>query len=315
MQRDLTVTNGDVSLAGTMWLPDGPGPHPAVVMVGGSGPTDRHNDVLFPPIREHLLGAGLAVFSYDKRGVGGSTGNWLAASYDDLAGDAAAAVALVRDQPDVEAGAVGLFGHSEGGWVVLRAAAAADPVYVVTNSGCGVPLLQQDRWATAVNLRAGGASEAEVAESEAVHERIAAWLAEGAAFTDIAETVRADPGYQRIIATGPALTEDIWDFLGLVHAHDPYPDLLALRCPHLALFGGAEMVVPVPASVTAFATASCERRGARDAELSVVVFPDADHRLSVGEGFAPGYLTTLTEWVSTRSGQAVSAARSPVKPG
>jgi fermentation-respiration switch protein FrsA (DUF1100 family) len=69
-QRDLDVRNGDVSLAGSLFLP----PVRAaatVLMHPGSGPSDRDNDVYFPPIREHLLEAGVAVCSFDKRGVGG----------------------------------------------------------------------------------------------------------------------------------------------------------------------------------------------------------------------------------------------------
>jgi dipeptidyl aminopeptidase/acylaminoacyl peptidase len=125
---DVTFSSGDVTLAGTLARPDGPGPYPAVVMVGGSGPSNRNNDTLFPPIREHLVGAGIAVLSYDKRGVGESSGSWLASTMDDLAVDAVAALGFLCDQPVVRAEAVGLFGHSEGGWVVLRAAADRDDV-------------------------------------------------------------------------------------------------------------------------------------------------------------------------------------------
>ena len=53
----------------------------------GSGPSDRDNDVFFPPIREHLLDAGVAVCSFDKRGVGGSTGRWEEAGIVEQADD------------------------------------------------------------------------------------------------------------------------------------------------------------------------------------------------------------------------------------
>jgi alpha/beta superfamily hydrolase len=53
-------------------------------MVGGSGPSDRTNDNFFPPIRRHLVEAGLAVLSNDKRGVGASSGDWLAGTIDDF---------------------------------------------------------------------------------------------------------------------------------------------------------------------------------------------------------------------------------------
>jgi pimeloyl-ACP methyl ester carboxylesterase len=82
-RRQLTVQSGEVSLAGTLWLPATGVPAAVVLMHPGSGPSDRHNDVFFPPIREHLLDAGFAVASFDKRGVGGSTGRWLDAAIVD----------------------------------------------------------------------------------------------------------------------------------------------------------------------------------------------------------------------------------------
>lgn len=65
-----------MTLAGTLWLPESSRVAATVLMHPGSGPSDRDNDVFFPPIRKHLLHAGFAVCSFDKRGVGGSTGRW-----------------------------------------------------------------------------------------------------------------------------------------------------------------------------------------------------------------------------------------------
>jgi pimeloyl-ACP methyl ester carboxylesterase len=88
------------------------------------------------------------VLSYDKRGVGESSGSWLAATIDELAADAIAAVERLRGQPEANADAVGLFGHSEGGWVVLRAAVGRDGLaFVVTNAGPGITPAEQDRHA------------------------------------------------------------------------------------------------------------------------------------------------------------------------
>jgi pimeloyl-ACP methyl ester carboxylesterase len=131
--RDVTFTSADVRLAGSLTVPDRDGLVPGVVMVGGSGPADRTNDGYFSAIRRHLVDAGIAVLSYDKRGVGASSGEWRDTSLDDLASDALAALNILRTQPGIRASNVGLFGHSEGGWVVLHSAAARDDVsWVVT---------------------------------------------------------------------------------------------------------------------------------------------------------------------------------------
>ena len=65
----------------------------------GSGPSDRDNDVFFPPIREHLLDAGVAVCSFDKRGVGGSTGRWEEAGIVEQADDLLACLHELRRSP------------------------------------------------------------------------------------------------------------------------------------------------------------------------------------------------------------------------
>src|SRR5947209_2031523 len=91
-------------------------------MVGGSGASDRLNGGYFEPIREHLVGSGVAVVSYDKRGVGASGGAWMDATLPDLADDALATVGVLRAALPSSV-PTAMYGHSEGGWVVLLAAA------------------------------------------------------------------------------------------------------------------------------------------------------------------------------------------------
>ena len=131
------MRSGDVRLAGTLWLPTR-APTVAVVMHPGSGPSDRDNDIFFPPIREHLLTSGFAVCSFDKRGVGGSSGRWEEAGILEQANDLLRCVeALASDQ---ELGVpIGIFGHSQGGWVVVEAGSRGVPLaFVVSSSGPGV---------------------------------------------------------------------------------------------------------------------------------------------------------------------------------
>ncbi|WP_158850806.1 alpha/beta hydrolase family protein [Saccharothrix deserti] len=99
MSENVTFTIAGVVLAGSLTLPDRGAPVPGVVMVGGAGPSDRDNGTHFPAIRRHLVDAGIAVLSYDKRGVGGSSGDWLDATMDDLASDAAAALDFLPRPP------------------------------------------------------------------------------------------------------------------------------------------------------------------------------------------------------------------------
>ncbi len=259
--------------------------------------TDRHNDTLFPPIREHLVGAGLAVLSYDKRGVGGSSGSWMTSGYDQLAGDAAAAVDALRAQPEVDPAAVGLFGHSEGGWVVLRTAAGRpDLSFVVTNAGPGVGPAAQERWAMAHALRSDRIPEPDVEACLAIHDRVMLAGRRGTTFAELSSWLDLEPAWQLVSRYGPPLDAPTWEFVTLVMGHDPALDRERLACPHLAIFGGADPVVPVAASVAAFTTAA----GRSDrSDLTIEVFAGADHRIRVADGtrFADRYLATLTRWI------------------
>ena len=124
----LTVT-GEPPIAGTLTLPDGVVPAPAVVIASGSGPLDRdsnHRGARFDVARQLALAlsvAGLASFRYDKRGVGESPGDWRTAGLHDNVDDLGRALEAVAGRPEVDAGRIVLAGHSEG--AILAAALAA----------------------------------------------------------------------------------------------------------------------------------------------------------------------------------------------
>ncbi|HVP40180.1 MAG TPA: alpha/beta hydrolase, partial [Candidatus Saccharimonadales bacterium] len=118
-EEEVTFHDGEVALAGTLTLPPGPGRHPAVVMVTGSGPQNRDEEIFsFKPFRliaDHLTRHGIAVLRYDDRGVGKSTGDFSAATTADFADDARAAVRYLMGRAEVDTAHIGVCGHSEGG--------------------------------------------------------------------------------------------------------------------------------------------------------------------------------------------------------
>jgi alpha-beta hydrolase superfamily lysophospholipase len=114
--EEVSFASRGVLLDGTIAFPEAPGRHRGIVLIGGSGPSDRHNDGFFDALNEHLVAAGLVTLVYDKRGVGKSTGRWETATLDELAGDAGAALATLRAHPRSTPDAIGVMGHSEGGW-------------------------------------------------------------------------------------------------------------------------------------------------------------------------------------------------------
>ena len=113
------------------------GKHPAIILVHGSGAENRESML---PFARFLIRRGMAVLGYDKRGVGGSTGDWNTASFDDLAGDVVAAFEYLKTRRDIDAGQIGLLGISQAGWIMpLAAVRAKDIAFLISISGAGVP--------------------------------------------------------------------------------------------------------------------------------------------------------------------------------
>src|SRR5262249_21988032 len=114
-QEPVTFASGDVRLAGVLMLPPGPGPHPALVLVHGSGYGTRGQ---YAPEADRFARNGIAVLAFDKRGCGGSTGDWRQADFDELAGDVLAAFRHLRGDRRIRANKIGLWGISQAGWVI-----------------------------------------------------------------------------------------------------------------------------------------------------------------------------------------------------
>ena len=146
--RDVTYeTPGEGNtLAGTLTVPAGDGPHPAALLITGSGSQDRDETIFghkpFWVIADYLSRRGIAVLRVDDRGVGGSNGVRPDLTSADFAEDVRAGVAWLRAQPEIDGSRVGLIGHSEGG-LIAPMVAAEDPelafIVLARRDGCRRP--------------------------------------------------------------------------------------------------------------------------------------------------------------------------------
>src|SRR5262249_58614384 len=116
-QQEVSFRSGDNTLKGSLLLPKTRGPHPAVAFVHRSGSLDRNDWTLHPALREHLAQHGIASLSWDKPGVGASSGDWTQQSFQDRGQEAIAAVKFLQGRPEINARRVGLWGISQGGWI------------------------------------------------------------------------------------------------------------------------------------------------------------------------------------------------------
>jgi pimeloyl-ACP methyl ester carboxylesterase len=165
--EDVSYKNGDITLAGTLTIPQGKGPFPAALLLSGSGPQNRDEELVghkpFLVVADFLTRAGIAVLRVDDRGVGGSSGQLIMSTTSDFADDALAGVRFLRARAEVNPKRVGLIGHSEGGLVApLAASRSKDVAYIVLLAGTGVPgdevLIRQNE----LMSRAAGVSEAAI---------------------------------------------------------------------------------------------------------------------------------------------------------
>jgi pimeloyl-ACP methyl ester carboxylesterase len=164
-EQDVAFTSASTRLFGVLALPMREGPHPAVVLLTGSG----RGGVDTPLLRLHarrLASDGFAVLRYDPPGVGRSEGEGGFQTLQHRAREAVAAADFLRAQRGIAADEVGLWGESQGGWVTQMAAAASPKIaFIVSVSGSGVPVTEQQVYSVEAQSRAVGFSADEIAKA------------------------------------------------------------------------------------------------------------------------------------------------------
>ena len=315
--RDESVTfpSGGATLSGTLFLPAGGDRHPAVVLFHGSGPQPR-NPFMARWFAEH----GVAALTYDKRGVGASTGDFRTVAFTDLAADGLAAVALLKARPDVDSKRIGVWGLSQGGWLgPLAASQSKDIAFVIAVSGPGVSPGEQMIFYYGNLLRERGFSDGDVTEAGEMRRQLWHLFSTGDGY-DAArralDDARSRPWFAAVneqsdgilsrptkaLLNDPALRSRQW-YRSEVN-YDPRIALRALSVPALFIFGDRDALVPVEPSV-AIIRQTLTDAGHR--AFSIVVFPGADHGMFVtaaegGRTLAPGYLDAIEGWLRTTLG-------------
>ena len=288
----LTVDAGDVKLGATLYLPAGHGPFPVIVIVP-AGALGRTAAATFP---NFFVAEGFGVLVYDRRP--GS------APFTTYAADAVAAVEHLRRRADVDARNVGLWGHSQGGWVSLIAASQSPAIsFVIDHSGMLLPAWQQELYRVAAEARADGVAAEVVAKAVGFEERLMTVAANGQGWPALAETMRANEqaSWMELVYKPGSLDElqRVWrnDF-----SFDPRPFAERVHQPVLALFGGLDKSTPIESA------ANLANVMPDSEKLTIEFFPTANHafleaktggnaEIAALSHFAPGMFASIHRWL------------------
>ncbi|MDQ0464352.1 dienelactone hydrolase [Caulobacter ginsengisoli] len=313
-QTETRFPGRGVDLAGRLVLPKGGGRVPIVVLVHGS---ERDSARDFYWLQRMLPAQGIGVFVYDKRGTGGSGGDY-SQDFDLLADDAVAAMREARRLAGSRAGRVGYQGGSQGGWVVPLAANRAPVDFAIISFGLAVTVLEEDQQEVVLEMTLKGHSPQDIAKALEVARAAEAVIASG--FTsgfDEFDAVRAkyrdEPWYKdlhgnftwlllpydkaQLIEKGQALK---W---GTPWTYEPMPTLEASTTPQLWALGADDF--EAPSAMTSDRIRSLQAKGL---PFTLAVFPKAEHGLTeyemkdgmrVSTRYAPGYLQMMADFIRT----------------
>jgi pimeloyl-ACP methyl ester carboxylesterase len=303
-QQELTFEWAGLRLAGTLALPATPPPHPAVLMLQGSGPADRDADGYFLPIRDTFLSRGLATYAFDKPGCGASTGDWRDYALVGRAAQAEAALQLLREHAAIDATRLGVWGQSQGGWLVqILAAAAREPAlaFAIANSGAAIDVPTQDLAGCEHTMRAAGSAEDDIARALDFIRAVHAAALRGDDFASVDEQLFAPARGQAWYGYLTVDSEQDWRGLGrfVTEPYDPAATLERIQCPLLAIFGAQDVLVPAWQSAHIYSAA---QRAAHNPDVTITIFPQGNHRIQLSQGgpFVAGYLDLLGDWVARR---------------
>lgn len=303
-EEELTYANKSapgVTLAATLTIPEGKGPFPAVLLVTGSGPQNRNEELMghrpFLVLADYLTRHGIAVLRADDRGTAKSTGNFATATTVDFAGDAEAGIAYLKTRPEVNAKKIGLIGHSEGGVIApMIAARNADLAFIVMMAGTGVPGDQIIAEQTRLIAEANGVTH-ENAEKAAARQLELLALVKQEKDDAVLETKLKEKlvGQVPEAQAGTALKQLTSPWLRYFITYDPATALRKVKCPVLVLNGEKDLQVPPKQNLPPI-RAALEAAGNKHFEIAEM--PGLNHLFQTAKTGSPGEYAQIEETMS-----------------
>lgn len=330
-EDEIVFKSGRILFSGTLTVPKGDAntKYPAVILLTGSGPHDRDENIygfkIFEKIADFLTRKGIAVLRYDDRGVGGSTGNKMSSTTEDFVGDALSAVEFLKKQKNINTSKIGMLGHSEGGIVASMAAARSnDLLFIVLMSSSGVDggnlILEQQK----LLLKSVNVPDSIIAQNLELQKKINDALRNDKDVNNLKDDIRkfAEEDYNNLSADVKASIQDKKTYLNsnvqsqiavfnnpwfkFFVKNNPYDALEKVKIPVLMTFGELDLQVPKEQNKPNMEEALTK---AGNKNFKSIVFPKANHLYQTAKTgnpseynelpkeFVQGFLETISDWI------------------
>jgi len=322
-------TKANISLSGTLTLPKKDGIFPVVILITGSGPQNRDEELLghkpFLIISDYLTQNGIAVLRYDDRGVGQSTGDFKSATSADFATDVESAIAYLKTRKEINKKKIGLVGHSEGGLIApIVASKSKDVRFIVLLAGTGIQgdkllLLQQELIA-----KANGVLETDINESIQTNSKLFEMVIKSndnsklkADLTaKLNELIENEPnaeipnGMKKEEFVSMQVNQISSPWMVFFMKFNPGTTLEQVTCPVLAVNGEKDLQVPSKENLSAIKNALTK---GGNLNVTTKEFPNLNHLFqecetgspneyaTIEQTFSPIVLEEITKWIKTQT--------------
>jgi uncharacterized protein len=278
--ENISFESGGHILTGILRLPSQNSAVPAVIILQGSEYSSPLNSNFLLRISDHLVKEGIACLIFNKRGVGDSSGNKWKNTFHDRALDSIAALDYLKTRKEIDSSKIGLFGHSQGGWICQLAASISDQIaFIINSAGPAESVFEQIVTDKKNHLILDGLSEKEIKRK----------IARLRFFLNI------------VLKTKPFLK---FHPLSYFIDYDPKSVIERITCPVLALFGELDPLSPPDKNIPIFKEAFTK---AGKSDFKIITFPEANHTFYLAntgslkeitlKQFVPNYLNSITDWI------------------
>ncbi|MEM7670602.1 MAG: alpha/beta fold hydrolase [Pseudomonadota bacterium] len=324
---DTPFTAGDVTLAGQLIEPpDADASTPLIVIAHGSEPSGWIEIARDP---YQMVGRGISVFVYDKRGTGHSEGAYTQ-NFPQLADDLIAASAEARRMAEGRYGRFGLFGLSQGGWIAPLAAERAGAEFIGIGYGLVVDIREEDAAQVELELREAGYGDDVIAKARTLTDATALIVTsgyrEGLEELDAARDLYRDEPWYALVRggfTGVMLglsSEEMrtngipqFDRLNIDWSLVPMEVLRGVAVPQLWVLAAMDREAPVDVTLERLQTLKSEGK-----DITIFMFPETDHGMweyvQAEDGsrrttkITAGYYDLMADWAKGGAQKSYGAA-------